>query len=164
MPATMEFRYTGGSTNTDPNASLGGVMSSTVIPDATMNNLFDDVSADEATNGVTDYRAIDIYNAGDATGTAVKIWVDQQPASGIQIEIGYDDTNSPHTADASLPSIASETEAPTGITFSAPDAGNKLSLEDCPAGQALRIWVKRTVPAGTGNTASDSTRIKIEYA
>lgn len=56
MAATLVFRLTGGASNSDPDASLGGVMSNTEISGTALNNLFDDVSPDEATSGSTEYR------------------------------------------------------------------------------------------------------------
>ena len=161
MAATLEFRLTGGASNTDPNASLGGVMSSTQMP----TNLFDDVQPDEATNGDTEYRAIDVYNSGDATATGVKIYIDPETSSpDTQIDLGYDSANSPHTADAALPTIADEGTAPSGITFGHYNASNKLALPDIPAGQAVRVWLKRIVNAGATNTANDTCTLKVEYA
>lgn len=165
MAATLEFRLTGGASNTDPNASLGGVMSSTQMP----TNLFDDVQPDEATNGDTEYRAIDVYNSGDATAIGVKIYIDPETSSpDTQIDLGYDATNSPHTADAALPTIADEGTAPTdgtnAITFGHYNATNKLTLPDIPAGQAVRVWLKRIVNANATNTANDTCTLKVEYA
>ena len=162
MAATLEFRLTGGSSNTDPNASLGGVMSSTQMP----TNLFDDVQPDEATNGDTEYRAIDVYNSGDATATGVKIYIDPDPTMypNTEIDLGYDSANSPHDPSASLPTVADESTAPSGITFDHYTASNKLSLPDIPAGQAVRVWLQRKVQAGTSNTANDTCTLKVEYA
>ena len=164
MAATLEYHLTGGSTNTDPNASLGGVMSNTTITSGQLNNLFDDVQPEEAANGDTEYRAIDIYNAGDATAVSVELYVSAQPGSGVTIQLGYDSSNSPHASDASLPTTPDESTAPSGITFGTYDASNTLSLPDIPAGQAIRVWVKRVVPAGTGNTANDSATLTVKYA
>jgi hypothetical protein len=44
------------------NNSLGKYISTTQITDATLNNLFDDVSGDENTAGTVDYRAFFIHN------------------------------------------------------------------------------------------------------
>lgn len=44
----IQFRLSGGSGNTDVNASLGGAKSSTQITSASLHNLFDQVSGDES--------------------------------------------------------------------------------------------------------------------
>jgi len=169
MAATLEFRLTGGSSNTNPNASLGGVMSSTQVSETAMNNLFDNVSASEASSGDTEYRAIDVYNSGDETATEVAIYMSTETSSAdTQIDLGYDSANSPHTASADLPSIADEGDTPTDgtndISFSHYTSSNKLSLPDIPAGQAVRVWLKRIVNANAGNTSNDQGTLTVEYA
>ena len=47
----IDFRLSGGAANSDVNASLGGAKSSTELVDATLHNLFDQVSGDEAQAG-----------------------------------------------------------------------------------------------------------------
>jgi len=46
---------TGGAGNSDPNASPGGEMSANQISGTPMNNLFDNVTADEAAAGDVEY-------------------------------------------------------------------------------------------------------------
>ena len=52
----LEFYLSGGGSNSNPNAALGGVISSSAITNASDNNLFDDVTGDEADSGETHYR------------------------------------------------------------------------------------------------------------
>lgn len=169
MPATLEFRLTGGSTNTDPNASLGGVMSSTEVSSTPMNNLFDNVSPSEASSGDTEYRAIDIYNSGDETATEVAIYMSAETSSpDTQIDMGYDSVGA-HAADWNGPSISDEGDTPPdsgggNISFDHYTSSNKLSLPDIPAGQAVRVWLKRIVNANAGNTSNDQGTITVEYA
>ena len=58
-----ELRYSGGPTNKFGITSIGGAMSSEIIPNANLNNLFDDVSRVEVINGRTEYRMFWIHNA-----------------------------------------------------------------------------------------------------
>jgi len=67
MAAVLELRLTGGADNDDPDASLGGVASSEEVSGTPLNNLFDDITPAEAEAGCTEYRAISIYNSGDAS-------------------------------------------------------------------------------------------------
>lgn len=62
VDADVKFFLSGGAGNSDPNASLGGVMSSTEVVDNTLHNLFDYVSGTEAGAGDTEYRAIYLKN------------------------------------------------------------------------------------------------------
>ena len=74
----------------------------------------------------------------------------------------------PHASDASLPTIGNETTEPTDgtnpISFDHYTNTNKLSLPDIPAGEAIRIWVKRTVTAGATNMSGDNFTIRVDFA
>lgn len=161
MAATLVLRLTGGASNSDPNASLGGVRSSNAISATAMNNLFDNVSPDEASAGDTEYRALDLYNSGDATATNVVMFFDPNSSSA--------DTALTVATEASpidsTTSIADESTAPAGSpTYTAPTSGAKKSLPDIAAGSACRLWLKRVVTAAAGNTSNDAATMKWEYA
>lgn len=156
MSATLEFRLTGGAANSDPNASLGGVMSSNQISGTALNNLFDNINPSEAGAGDIEYRAIDIYNSGDQTAEAITLWIDTPTASeDTQIEIGLDSTTQ---------SIGDEGSAPSAVSFSQPLPGSTMSVNDVAAGSAQRVWIKRTVSAGAKNHANDLCGISVQYA
>lgn len=55
----IQYRFSGGASNSNPNASLGGVKSSVSIG----STLFDDVSSAEAAAGSVEYRCYYIHNA-----------------------------------------------------------------------------------------------------
>src|SRR5574343_85549 len=65
----------GGTSNIDPNQSLGGDPSNTSIVSGNLNNLFDDVSAEEGRDGVEDYRCIYFFNDGDTTIYSLKLFI-----------------------------------------------------------------------------------------
>lgn len=163
MAATIEFRLTGGSTNTDPNLSLGGAMSSNVVSETAMNNLFDNVTPTEATNGDTEYRAIDLYNSGDATASAIEMYMSAETSSAdSQLDFGTNNTT--HTGGDQGDTIADEGTAPGGITFAHYLTGSRLSLTDIPAGSAVRVWIRRTIAVGASNTNNDIGTIAVDYA
>lgn len=156
MAATLQLRLTGGASNADPNASLGGAMSSNQVSGTPMNNLFDNVSPEEASAGDVEYRAIDIYNNGDAAATAVKAYLDPVTTSPkTEIDLGLD---------ATTQSIAGEGEAPGGVSFSHYTSASKLTISDIAASSAQRIWLRRTVTEGAANLNNDTCTLKIEYA
>lgn len=162
MSATLVLRLTGGAANADPNAALGGVSSANAVSGTAMNNIFDDVSAAEAVSGDTEYRAIDVYNSGDATAVGVNIWMGTETSStDSAIDLGK--VTSPLN---NTESIADESTAPVGagITFGHYVVGSKLALPDIAAGAYCRIWLKRIVGAAAGNTASDLGTLNWEYA
>ena len=158
MSATLVLRLTGGASNNDPNASLGGTRSSVAVSGTAMNNLFDNVSPDEATAGDVEYRAVDLVNTGDATAVSVTAYFEPNTSSAdTQLAVGSDGVES-------TKSIADEGAAPAGVSFTEPTSGAKLSLPNIPAGEGCRLFFRRTVTAGAGNTANDAATIKCEYA
>ena len=175
MAAVLEFRLTGGSDNTDPNASLGGAMSSTTITSGQLNNLFDDVQPDEASSGDSEYRAIDVYNSGDAEAVSVSLYISSENNQypDIKLDLGYDTVlgarDPSNDGTSPPPSIADEDTAPNDaggnpISFDHYDSDSPLSLPNIPVGYAVRVWVRRDVTAGTGNIASDSATLTVKYA
>ena len=81
----------GGSSNTDPNLSLGGDPSGTPISSGIVNNLFDDVSVDESEDGHEDYRCMYLFN--DSIGNIFngRIWIISQVLDGSFVEIGIEE-------------------------------------------------------------------------
>ena len=160
MAATINFHLTGGAANSDPTLSLGGVHSSVQLSGTAMNNLFDDVAAAEATAGDTEYRAIDLTNAGDANATVVKAFMDPETSSAdTQLDFGIEAS----PIDSTL-SIADESTAPAGVSFAHYTTASKLTVPDIPNGSYARLWVRRVVTAAAGNTSNDTGTIKVEYA
>ena len=167
MAATLQFRLTGGASNSDPDASLGGIMSSNQLSSTAMNNLFDNVTPTEATSGDTEYRMIDIYNAGDAAAESVELYMSSATTSTDSvIHLGYDATNNSHASGADLEELADESTAPASpvITFAERTSASKLSLPDIAVGQAVRVGVKRVISSSASNTANDTGTIAVEYA
>ena len=161
MAATLILRLTGGASNNDPNASLGGVRSSNAVSATAMNNLFDNVTPDETASGDVEYRAVDVYNSGDATAESVTFYFDANTSSSDTV-LAVATEASP--VDSTL-SIADESTAPAGsLTFTEPTSGAKKSLPNIPAASGCRIWLRRTVSEGATNTASDTATMKWEYA
>ena len=160
MAATLGWRLTGGASNSDPNASLGGARSANSVSATALNNIFDDVSPAESSAGDTEYRAVDLYNSGDAAAVGVVLYNSTETSSsGTTLDFGLE--ASPID---SATSIASEAAAPAGVTFSHPVTGSRLTVPDIPASSGARVWVRRVVSTATGNTASDQGTFTVEYA
>jgi len=158
MASVLELRLTGGADNTDPDASLGGVSSSTEISATPLNNLFDDISPSEAEAGDIEYRALSIYNSGDASAVGIELWFESNTTS--------DDTDVAIGVDSGTQTIANEGTAPNDptITFTAPTSGSPLSLTDIAASGARRIWIRRTCGASAVNHNNDEFELAIRYA
>jgi hypothetical protein len=78
----------GGSGNNDPKFSLGGQPSAFPITSGQLNNLFDDVTAEETSGGLDEYRCLYVFNDGLETVYNVKLWIDSQVEGGSDILIG----------------------------------------------------------------------------
>lgn len=158
----LHLRFSGGSSNSDPNASLGGAKSSTSVTDNSDNNLFDDVSGSESSAGDIEYRCLYVHNNhGTLTAQNTRIYISQDPAgSGDTWAIALDGAGLNATAEGP---VANENTAPSGETFSAPtDYANGLSMGNIPAGQHYAFWIRRTITAGTGAANAQDARIKVD--
>lgn len=132
----------------DVNASLGKYISTTQLTSAVLNNLFDNISGDENAASTVDYRCLFIHNAhASLTYQSPKVWLSSEVSGGASIAIGVDTTAASAIGSSSSQAltIASETTAPTGVSFSSPTTkGTGISLSDIPAGQCRAIWIRRT--------------------
>lgn len=139
----IQYRLSGGASNTSPAASLGGAKSSTSAPAA----IFDDVSSAEAAAGDTEYRCIYVHN-GHASLTligAVLFILANTPSASTTVDVGVGTS----ALNGTEQSVADESTAPSGVTFSAAASqAAGIALGDIPAGQSRAAWVRRTITAG----------------
>jgi hypothetical protein len=150
-------------TQPDPNQSLGKYASTTDITDATLDNLFDNISGDENAASTVDYRAFAVLNKhGSLTWQAPKVWISAEVAGGASVAIGLDPVGVASSTAILGTSIANETTAPAGVTFSAPTTkSGGLSVADVPAGSGFIVWVRRTA-ANTTAVDSDGATVRAE--
>jgi hypothetical protein len=161
--AELKQYITGGTVgagNTNVNNSLGGPITTTEITNASINNLWDDVSGDESSTGDIEYRTFAVKNTNATlTWFNVKAWIQTQTPGGDDVSIALADEG----VNASAETIANENTAPSGPTFTAPSSkGAGLSLGNIPAGQYYIIWVKRNVPASTTAKDANNYVIRVE--
>ena len=156
MPAILEFHLTGGVDNTDPNASLGGVMSTTELSETPLNSLFDDIEPNEARDGDTEYRALDIFNSGDEDAVDISLWLPSVTVSpDTTISIGLDTTTD---------AVVDENTAPVDVVFVAPTLLDPLVIPDIAADSAQRIWFKRVCDELALNNKGDGFPMILRYA
>ena len=157
----------GNTTGGTPATSLGDQISTTQITDATLNNLFDDVSGDENATPESEYRCIFVHNAnGSLTWQSVVVWLSAEVANGASCQIAIDDLAASPIGQASAQAdvIANEDTAPgAGVgSFSAPTSkGTGLALGNIAAGYCRAIWIKRTT-ANTAALNNDGVTIRCE--
>lgn len=155
IAADFVTRLSGGAANSSGNASLGGAKSANAASSA-IDALFDQVSSAEAVAGDVEYRCVYLHN-GNATSEMLNavVWVSANtPLAGSTIDIGVGTA----AVNGTEQTVANESTAPTGVTFSAPSTqGTGLALgASIPAGQHKAIWLRRTITAGSGASANDT--------
>lgn len=151
----------GNTTSGTAASSLGDQISTTDITDATIGNLFDDVSGAEATAGDTEYRCFFVLN-NHATLTlqAATIIVQSETSGGSTITLALDNiaTSAKGSSSAQATTIADESTAPTGVgSFSA----GSLTIGDLAPGECKAIWVKRVTTAGAAVTNPDTAVLRV---
>lgn len=110
------------------------------------NKTFDDVTKQESFAGMVDYRGFYVKNT-HATETAygVSLIIASDTVGGDSIYLGKDPAGIGGTATT----IALETTAPTGVTFSQPTEDIPLLIGSLAPGEFAAFWQKRNVPALT---------------
>lgn len=163
VAADIEWRYSGGAGNTDPNAALGGAISTAgagVVDDNVLHDLFDAVSSAESSPGDTEYRGIYIKN-NHGTLTLIDARIYFTTASD-DLDIALAD----EAAGSTMETIANESTAPVGPTFSHPAsyaAGLQLNgAGGLTAGQIKGVWVRRVIPAAAGAESAHTETLKVE--
>lgn len=160
----IEYRLSGGASNTSPAASLGGAMSTVgggVITSAALHNLFDVIDGDEAAGAQVDnYRCIYVKNNhGSLTWLAPKVWISSLTSSAnteLAIALGGEGVGG--TAET----VANETTAPVGESFTAPTTkAGGLSVADVPSGSFFPLWVRRRKDAAAA-AANDTGTLRVE--
>ncbi len=157
VASEIKYRLSGGASNTDPAAALGGAISST---DAG-SNIFANVSSSDAAAGATHYRCVYVRNTnGTLTLENAKIWIQTNTPSTtttVAIALGGEGLNG--TAET----VASQTTAPTGETFSSPSSeGTWLSLGNITANGYYPVWIRRTVDAGSAAYSNDGFTLRVK--
>lgn len=165
------YKHTGAASHnaaqTDPDACLGNYRSSTNVG-AGDNNLFDDVTGAEAGTGDTEYRAVGfLNNHGSLTLFDAVVWIQTDTGNG-EDDISFAvEAPSPSETTGNIQTIANESTAPTGVTFS--DATSKGTGLSCPngggdmaAGEWFGIWLRRTISASASAAASETVTIRVE--
>lgn len=145
--------------------SLGKYISTTQPADATLGNIFDDVSGDDNAASDVEYRCLFVHNNHvTLTLQSPILWIDAETAGGADIAIAVDDlAASPiGQAAAQADEVADEDTAPTGETFASPTTkGGGIAMSDIPAGECRAVWVRRTA-ADTVALDNDGVTIKVE--
>lgn len=153
----IKYRLSGGASNTDPAAALGGVASTTTDVGSAY---FDDVTSAEAVAGDIEYRCIYVKNThASLTLIGATVWIQTNtPSTSTDAAIGLGTS----AINGTEQTVANENTAPTGVTFSSPTSfATGLSIGDLAAGAHKAVWVRRTVTAGAAS-ASDGFTLRVQ--
>ena len=145
---SVELRYSGGLNNKFAITSLGGAISTKVIPDATLENLFDDVNRVEVINGRIEHRCFYIKNIS-ATNFYRSRFITLVIPADTEIAYAVNDRGSTPQL------LATEDSVPIGLYFLQFKEWNTLEIPigTFDIGDEVAIWLRRKVTLG-----SDSIR------
>jgi hypothetical protein len=152
------IKYTGGASNSDPNASLGGAVSSNGPTDNALHNLFDEVTGAESLPGDIEYRCVALKNNHSTlTAKNTRVYITSDPGSQFDIALADEGLNTqPET-------IANESAAPVGPSFSHPTTyAGGLNMGNIPATQYYAHWCRRTIPAAASAETPHTVTVKYD--
>lgn len=162
--ADIKWYYSGsgnGNSNSDPNASIGGYISSVELTNDALENIFDNVSGDESSAGDTEYRAFFVKNThATLTWQNVKAWMLSNTTSNDDtVNIGIEDSKGDNKQ-----RVADESTAPTISSgfVTAVNKANGLSLGNLAPGDVYMVWLKRIVNASAAAVNDNAFEVKIE--
>lgn len=159
--ADIKYYLSGGASNSDGHASLGGVKSSNEAS-LTLEELFDRIQPSEASAGDTEYRCLYIQNDhGTDTANAVTPFISSNtPSADTTIDIGLGTS----AIDGTEQTVADEDTGPVGVTFGSPGtrpAGT--SLGNLGPGQSMALWLRRTVTGSASTFVDDQVTLGIGF-
>lgn len=150
------YRLSGGASNSVQDASLGGAKSSNAVSAS----LFDAVSSAEALAGDVEYRCFYVHNAhATLTMENAVAWIQANtPSSDSTLDIGLGTS----AVNATEQTVANESTAPSGVTFSAAATeGAAIPLGNIPPGQHRAVWLRRTINAAAA-ASNDTATLRVK--
>lgn len=187
LSSDIKFYLTGagsdGGAQADPNLSLGGYRSSTEIVSAQINNLFDNISSQEANDGSTEYRCICVKNTSLETLYNVVAWLyaENDPDSIQQFAYAIEVPQTADLTDGDAQTIVNETTAPVVNTTNHNGTGSGISNwstgvtkltgltpeqgahdDDLDQSEIMFLWIRRVILAGAPARTGLSGTIRVE--
>lgn len=121
------------------------------------NTIFDNMTKNNAYNQIPDYRCLYLTNTHSVdSATNVELYIAEQPSALDSLEIGLD----PAGINGGATTIASTTDAPAGVTFTASDYDTPLNVGTLAPGETVAFWLKRvSTPNTIAPTIVDASKI-----
>lgn len=156
----------------EPVRSLGQYPSSTEIQNASLNNLFGDISRYSVGLNKNEVRAIVLKNEGATTLAGLKVWFDypneesdsQDFTNDAEFDIQYIALTTDSCGDTVFPySVTNPYSIPYNISFQSGKVfeENALLLPDLEPGMMLGIWIKRKLKASLQSPLSADELVDI---
>jgi len=155
------YFYTNAATSSNPEASLGGAISTASIPSAVANNLFDTITAPEAASGSVKYRVIAAKNTnGIDTSLSTLLYQVSRISGDVSFEIALGKTGG--TAEL----LANEDTTPTTVTAFSQVEGtdNGFNQIDLTPTNHIFLFIKRIVPAGASDFGNQTAAFNIFFS
>jgi hypothetical protein len=152
----IEFLLSGGTNNSDPKKSTGGGPSSFPIL-GSLNNLFPDITSEEASAGKVDYRCFYVKNSGSSvTLYETEIRVSAQNLGGSYVELGIANSTDIQRIDVTGSSITGTAvlklgSSPISVNWGSSPFGFEASLRNALSYAGFAAEVSHSI---SGNTAS----------
>lgn len=150
----------------DVTTTLGGFISTTVIADATVGNIFPAMTGAENAAENVDFTCIFVHNNHPTlTLMNARVWVSADVAGGATAAIAVDPTATSDigaTADQAV-TIANKNTVPAGVgPFTEPlDPSSAIVLGDLGPGQCRAFWVRRTA-TNSGAMSADGATFRVD--
>ena len=162
-PADINLFLTGGSSNTNPQTSLGGNVSSQKVNSDILNNLFRRITDSEASSGITLYRCLAVKNT-DTTDEArnVTVYMVYDTKSNDSLALYSKAQAGRNTVETP---IVDEFTPPTGSNINFIAALNRsggINLGDLDINEYRCMWLRYTVQPGATPFPNDEFKIRIE--
>lgn len=159
----MILYYTGASSSgveqNMPESSLGGYISSSLIQNSTINNIFSTISKSVVEKGARDVRCIAITNNSPSTIYNAKLWIDNTVSNNHSnlllgaVAPAFDNCNN-----AYFEQIRSTDALPYQCVLSSHNGqGNAINLGDIASGESVGLWLSREIKTADFPSANGAT-------
>lgn len=163
----MVLYYSGadrvGMAQNQPEKSLGGYISTSVIPNGMINSIFSTISRSVVEKQKRDTRLIVLTNTTGVIVTDVKIYIEQTPNSVSNIKMAAVSPATDQCSNLFFESIPNTESLPYQATLDLHNGiGNAIEVGDMAIGATIGIWLSREIipeefpsTAGTSQEAID---------
>lgn len=165
----MKLYYTNpdgaGVSQSDPDKSLGGYISTTQLPSDLFGNLFSTISQYGINNDLRETKALMLQNDTGNTATSITLHFDNNSVDNFTaIEMAVVSISTDGNGDAFIENIINMRAIPAAATFSANEGiGSAIAIPDMDDGNIVGIWVKRTLDQSAIATANACEKLFTDY-